>query len=67
MNNLLLGVGSKVEVEMDNFRGCLMIIGVLVKDDEGTLYDYMGVKFPDGYSEKNGSICFNHRDITEIN
>lgn len=70
----LLPNGSIVMLEGGNKR--LMIYGrkqLLLEDEsnqegaaEGTMYDYIGVFYPEGYISPEYTYVFNHTDIVEV-
>ena len=61
----LLPVGSVVLLKDATKK--LMIIGILqVKPDEDTVYDYLGVPYPEGYVGAENNFLFNHADINDL-
>lgn len=74
MENTLLPNGSIVLLEGGNKK--LMIYGrkqLLVNEediekesDDLTMYDYLGVPYPEGYIDPEYSYVFNHSDIVEV-
>lgn len=65
MNANLLPVGSVVLAKKVTKR--FMICGILQQDvDTGTVYDYIGCPFPQGYLGADYLVLFNHSDIMRI-
>ncbi len=62
----LLPIGSVVLLR--NGVKKLMIMGVktINTDTPETVYDYLGVLFPEGYLGDEGNFMFNHEDITDV-
>lgn len=44
----------------------LLIIGVMQKDDENHVYDYISCPFPEGYINAETFFLFNHEDIDKV-
>lgn len=59
----LLPIGSVVLLE--DAEKALMTIGIMQKSNE-TLYDYIGVIYPEGYINRDTFFVFNHEDIEKI-
>lgn len=69
MDNKLLPNGSIILLEGGNIK--LMIYGrkqILVTEDDnnGTMYDYLAVPYPEGYISPDYTYVFNHADIAEV-
>ncbi|GGB58053.1 hypothetical protein GCM10011409_39450 [Lentibacillus populi] len=73
MENELLPNGTIVLLDGGNKK--LMIYGrrqLLVDDEqssdeeETTMYDYLGVPYPEGYINPEYTYVFNHSDIVEV-
>ncbi|MDQ0221246.1 DUF4176 domain-containing protein [Peribacillus cavernae] len=69
MENSLIPNGSIVLLNGGNIT--LMIYGrkqVLVAEDEqdGKMYDYLAVPYPEGYISPEYTYVFNHTDIAKI-
>ncbi|WP_071461506.1 DUF4176 domain-containing protein [Bacillus massilinigeriensis] len=69
MNNNLLPNGSIVLLEGGNAK--LMIYGrkqILVTEDEnnGMMYDYLAVPYPQGFIAPEHTYVFNHKNIAEV-
>lgn len=62
----LLPIGSVVLLK--GGRKKLMIIGLKpVKEEEpDTIYDYIGVLFPEGFISNEYNFLFNHGDINDV-
>lgn len=61
----LLPIGSVVLLKDATKK--LMIIGILqVNPKNDTLYDYLGVPFPEGYIGETNNYLFYHEDINDI-
>ncbi len=61
----LLPIGSIVLLKDANKK--LMIIGVMqIKQDEGKMYDYLGVPYPEGYINQTNNFLFQHEDINDV-
>lgn len=62
----LLPNGTIVLLKGGNKR--LMIYGrkQLTVDEEETMYDYLGVPYPEGYINEKYTYVFNHSDIIDI-
>ena len=61
---VLLPVGSVVKLEEANKK--LMIIGILQKNGDGEIYDYLGCPYPEGFLDADNIFLFNHNDIEDI-
>lgn len=62
MNNKLLPIGSVVTLEGAEKK--LMIVGEsLVQEDDDTIYDYIGVPFPEGYIDSENMFLFMAKDM----
>lgn len=59
----LLPIGSVVKMKDTNKR--LSIIGILVNND-GRMYDYISVPYPEGYIDAKHMFVFNHKDIETV-
>ncbi len=59
-----LPIGSVVRLK--KAQNALMIIGIMVKDDNGNENDYISVMYPEGYISRDIFFKFNHSDIEEI-
>ncbi|MGG3805943.1 DUF4176 domain-containing protein [Metabacillus fastidiosus] len=69
MNNHLLPNGSIILLKGGNVK--LMIHGrkqILVTEDDqnGQMYDYLAVPYPEGYISPEYTYVFNHTDIAEV-
>ena len=62
----LLPVGSVVVLENENKEA--VIIGVWQFDlhNQGRIYDYLGVPYPEGYMGQGSSFLFNHDSVREV-
>lgn len=62
----LLPIGSVVLLKGGSKK--LMIIGLKpVKEEEpNTIYDYIGVLYPEGFISNEYNFLFNHNDINDI-
>lgn len=62
----LLPIGSVVLLKGGSKK--LMIIGLKpVKEEEpDTIYDYIGVLYPEGFISNEYNFLFNHNDINDI-
>lgn len=62
----LLPVGSIVLLEGATKK--TVIMGILQKNEEqpDTVYDYLGVPYPEGYMGAGSSYLFQHEHIAEI-
>lgn len=57
----LLPIGSVVTLKEGTKS--LMIIGVMQKDDEDKVYDYIACVYPEGYINSEMFFLFNHEDV----
>lgn len=65
MTNQLLPMGSVVSLNESKKK--LMIVGILMRNEENeTIYDYMGIPFPEGYIDDETMFLFFHKDIQDI-
>jgi len=69
MAKKLLPNGSIVVLEGGNIK--LMIYGrkqILITEDnqQGTMYDYLAVPYPEGYISPEYTYVFNHANIAEV-
>lgn len=67
MDNLreLLPIGSVVALRGGSKK--LMIFGVKQRaDEEGAVFDYIGVPFPEGNIGLEGQFFFQHEDIEQV-
>lgn len=66
MRKDFLPVGSVVLLKHTSKK--LMICGILQyrEDSADTLYDYIGVLYPEGFMGDTGNILFNHDDIADV-
>ena len=61
----LLPVGSVIKLKGEDKR--LMIFGILQKlSDDDTIYDYVGVPYPEGFIGTDFQFVFNSSDIEEV-
>ena len=61
----LLPVGSVIKLKGEDKR--LMIFGILQKlSDDDTIYDYLGVPYPEGFIGTDFQFVFNSSDIEEV-
>lgn len=62
----LLPVGSIVLLEGASKKSVIM--GILQKNEEqpDTVYDYLGVPYPEGYMGPGSSYLFQHEHIAEV-
>ena len=62
----LLPIGSVVLL-MGGIRK-LMITGIKVStpEQEDTMFDYIGVLYPEGFMGEVGNFMFNHSDISDV-
>ncbi len=63
MSDFLFNVGDEVKAAAEGESLRMLIIGKRVRDDEGTMHDYAGVPYPDGFKGK--VAYFEHREIIE--
>ena len=65
MINQLLPIGSVIT--LDGAEKKLMIVGITVQNEEdGKIYDYIGVPYPEGYIDSEIMFLFFHKDIKEV-
>ena len=65
MNNKLLPIGSVVSLEGATKK--MLILGASVKrENDATVYDYIGVPYPEGYINSETMFLFLAKDIKEI-
>lgn len=60
----LMPVGTVVRLEDAEKR--LMIIGILQKNNDSKIYDYMGVPYPEGFLDGDNLFLFNHKDVADV-
>ena len=61
----LLPAGSVVTLKEASKK--IMIIGILVSDpEEGKVYDYVGVPYPEGFMSMEAMFLFMHEDIAQV-
>lgn len=61
----LLPIGSVIR--LNGATKCIMIFGVCqTNQTNNTLYDYIGVLWPEGNIGEEGQILFNRTDIEEV-
>ena len=66
MINQLLPVGSVITLKGATKR--LLIIGITVERQEnGEIYDYIAVPYPEGYIDGDTMFLFFHKDIEKVN
>lgn len=59
----LLPIGSVVKMKDTDKK--FSIIGILVNND-GRMYDYISVPYPEGYIDAKHMFVFNHKDIETV-
>ncbi len=65
MNNKLLPIGSVVSLEGATKK--MMIMGASVqRENDDTIYDYIGVPFPEGYVNSDTMFLFLAKDIADV-
>lgn len=65
MNNKLLPIGTVVSLKGATKK--MLIMGASVKrENDDTLYDYIGVPYPEGYINSETMFLFIAEDIEEI-
>ena len=66
MINELLPIGSIVLLKGGIRK--LMITGIktVVKEEPDTIYDYIGVLYPEGFIGDEGNFLFNNEDINDV-
>ena len=66
MINKLLPIGSVVLLKEGTKK--LMIIGIkpVSKDNPDTVFDYIGVMYPEGFLSNDYNFLFNHEDINDV-
>jgi len=66
MNKNLLPIGSVVELK--NSTRKVFISGFKIKKDgdSSEIYDYIGYPYPQGFSDRNFNLLFNHEQIKNI-
>lgn len=60
----LLPIGTVVTLKEG--KKSLMIIGIMQKDDENKVYDYIACVYPEGYINSELFFLFNHEDIETV-
>ena len=60
----LLPIGSVIRLEEAEKR--LMIVGILQKNEDGKLYDYIGCPYPEGFLDFDNLFLFQHKDIEDV-
>ena len=60
----LIPIGSIVKLKEAEKR--LMIIGILQKNGDGRMYDYMGCPYPEGFLDDENLFLFNHEDLETV-
>lgn len=62
----LLPIGSVVLLKEGTKK--LMIIGIkpVSEDNPNTVFDYIGVVYPEGYLSNEYNFLFNHNDINDV-
>ena len=60
----LLPIGSVVTLKEG--KKSLMIVGIMQKDDENKVYDYIACVYPEGYINSELFFLFNHEDIEAV-
>jgi len=60
----LLPIGSVVLLNEAEKK--LMIIGILQRNGEEEVFDYVGCPYPEGLLDSENLFLFNHKDIAEI-
>ena len=61
----LIPIGSVVTLQGAEKK--LMIIGALVeKQDEGKIYDYIAIPYPEGFIDAKTMFLFMHEDVAGI-
>lgn len=65
MINNLLPIGSVITLKGATKK--LMITGITVeREEDGKIYDYIGVPFPEGYIDSETMFLFFHKDIESV-
>ena len=62
----LLPIGSVVTLKGSPKK--VMVIGIkqIFPSEPQTIYDYIGVLYPEGFLGKEANVLFNHAEITEV-
>lgn len=60
----LLPVGSVVKLKDATKR--LIIMGILQKNGDNGLFDYLGCPYPEGFIDADNMFLFNHADIEAV-
>lgn len=60
----LLPIGTVVTLKEG--KKSLMIIGIMQKDDEDKVYDYIACVYPEGYINSELFFLFNHEDVENV-
>ena len=61
----LIPIGSVINLQ--GATKCIMIVGTEVsREDDDTVYDYVGVPYPEGYIGNEMLLLFMHDDIERI-
>ena len=62
----LLPIGNVVMLENGNKRTVIMGVLQFNLNNQGRIYDYLGVPYPEGYMGQGSSILFNHDSVREV-
>jgi len=62
----LLPIGSVVTLKGNDKKVMITGIKQILSGDAKTIYDYVGVLYPEGFLGQEANILFNHSDITEL-
>lgn len=60
----LLPVGSVVKLKEAEKR--LVVIGILQRNGDGEIYDYLGCPYPEGFVDSDAMFLFNHQDLADV-
>jgi hypothetical protein len=65
MKSKLLPIGSVISMEESKKK--LMVIGITQQNQtNGTVYDYIGVPYPEGFIDNETMFLFYHKDIKQV-
>ena len=65
MNSKLLPIGSVITLKESQKK--LMVIGISQKSEANdTVYDYIGVPYPEGFIDRETMFLFYHKDIEKV-
>lgn len=65
MNSKLLPIGSVISLQESKKK--LMVTGISQKSQSNdTVYDYIGVPYPEGFIDNETMFLFYHKDIEKV-